>query len=56
MVARGANPVQKGSGLSEKALMKPVLFLWRKIRRMNASVDVAITLEEYGVSIYTNLL
>lgn len=44
IVARGAKPVQKGSGLSEKALTKPVLFFWRKMRRMNASSDVATTL------------
>lgn len=50
IVARGAKPVQKGSGLSEKALMKPVLFFWRKMRMMNASSEVAMTLGEHGVS------
>jgi len=44
MVARGAKPVVKGSGLSEKALMKPSLFFCLKIRRMKASGEVAIIL------------
>jgi len=34
----------KGSGFSEKALMKPALFFCRKMRRMNASREVATTL------------
>jgi len=41
--AKGLNPVVKGSGISEKALINPFLFFWRKMRRMNASTEVATT-------------
>ena len=44
MLARGANPVVNGSGLSEKALRNPDLFNWRYIRMMKASIDVATIL------------
>ena len=44
MVASGENPVVKGSGLSEKALINPSLFFCLNIRRIKASMDVAMTL------------
>ena len=44
MLAKGAKPVVNGSGLSEKALRKPVLLACRYIRMIKASIEVATIL------------
>ena len=46
ILAKGANPVVKGSGESENAFRKPDLLTCRYIRIMNASTEVARTLPD----------